>query len=174
LLEERLIEAQDQGRVRSVVEINVLLALALARFADMPRSRQTLIQALALAQPEGYQRQFLNEGQQPGKILQDTLREIQEEPLANYARALLYASAQEKSAQAAQRSDGTITLIEPLSDQEQRVLRLIAAGRTNPEIVEALVISINTVKTHVKNIYGKVGVKSREEAREAARHLRLQ
>jgi LuxR family maltose regulon positive regulatory protein len=64
-------------------------------------------------------------------------------------------------------------LIEPLSEQEQRVLRLLAAGLSNPEIAEQLVISVNTVKTHVKNIYAKLNVNNREDARQAARQLKL-
>ena len=66
-----------------------------------------------------------------------------------------------------------LNLVEPLSPQEQRVLRLLAAGLSNPEIAQELVVSINTIKTHVKSIYRKLNVTSREEARDAARHLNL-
>jgi LuxR family transcriptional regulator, maltose regulon positive regulatory protein len=61
------------------------------------------------------------------------------------------------------------TLVEPLSPQEQRVLRLLGAGMSNPEIAEELVISVNTIKTHVQSIYRKLGVSSRREARALAR-----
>ena len=64
-------------------------------------------------------------------------------------------------------------LIEPLSAQEQRVLRLLAAGRSNPEIAQELVVSVNTVKTQAQSIYRKLNVKSRVEAGEAARRLKL-
>ena len=64
-------------------------------------------------------------------------------------------------------------LIEPLSPQEQRVLRLLAAGRSNPEIAQELVVSVNTVKTQLQSIYRKLNVKSRWEAGEAARRLKL-
>jgi LuxR family maltose regulon positive regulatory protein len=53
------------------------------------------------------------------------------------------------------------------------VLRLLAAGRSNTEIARELVVSTNTIKTHVKNIYRKLGVSTREEARGAARELNL-
>lgn len=62
---------------------------------------------------------------------------------------------------------------EPLSVQERRVLRLLAAGRSNPEIAQELVVSVNTVKTQTQSIYRKLNVNSRKEAREAARQLKL-
>jgi LuxR family maltose regulon positive regulatory protein len=63
--------------------------------------------------------------------------------------------------------------VEALSQQETRVLRLLAAGLSNAAIAKELVVSANTIKTHVKSIYRKLGVNSREEAREVARGLKL-
>ena len=62
-------------------------------------------------------------------------------------------------------------LLEPLSPQERRVLGLLVAGRTNPEIARELVVSLNTVKTQVKSIYRKLNISSRHEASEVARRL---
>ena len=64
-------------------------------------------------------------------------------------------------------------LSEPLSPQELRVLRLLVAGRSNPEIASALVVSVNTVKTHLQSMYRKLGVTNRVEASAAARNLHL-
>jgi LuxR family maltose regulon positive regulatory protein len=64
-------------------------------------------------------------------------------------------------------------LAEPLSAQELRVLRLLAAGRSNPEIANELIVSVNTIKAHVQNIFRKLNVNKRVEAVEAARMLQL-
>jgi LuxR family maltose regulon positive regulatory protein len=90
--------------------------------------------------------------------------------MATYIRSLLRAFAHERSAST---SATTPALIEPLSPQERRVLRLLVAGRSNPEIARELVVSINTVKAQVKSIYCKLDVGSRLEASDVARHLRL-
>jgi LuxR family maltose regulon positive regulatory protein len=63
--------------------------------------------------------------------------------------------------------------VEALTPQEQRVLRLLAAGRSNQEIAQALTVSLNTVKTHVKNLYSKLQVNSRLQASALARDLQL-
>ena len=91
-------------------------------------------------------------------------------------RTLLRAFARhqlEQVAPAAAGSPASARLIEPLSPQEQRVLRLLVAGFSNPEIAEAMVVSNNTVKTQVQSIYRKLGVSSRKEAREAVRGQHL-
>jgi len=64
-------------------------------------------------------------------------------------------------------------LLESLSAQEQHVLALLVAGRSNPEIAEALIVSVNTVKGLVKNLYRKLGVMNRRESSEVARYLKL-
>jgi LuxR family transcriptional regulator, maltose regulon positive regulatory protein len=172
LLQEWLPEAQGQGRGRSVLEIKTLMALALAELDDSSRSQQMLIEALQLAQPEGFRRIFLDNDHSFAVLLQVTLSSLEDQSTSAYARALLYAIAQEQAPNASLRGVSPDLLIEPLSEQEQRVLRLLSAGLSNPEIARELVISVNTVKTHVKNIYGKLGVNSREQARQAAVHFK--
>lgn len=176
-LERWLVEAQDHGRTRSELEIKVLLSLAYAALGERAKARVELVGALSLGKPEGYRRIFLDEGVKLGALLQEMLPEIEEEELAAYGRALLYAISREQTRRETRTNPASGTLGEslmvPLTEQENRVLRLIAAGLSNSEVAEELYISVNTVKTHVKRIYEKLNVNSREEARGAARHLNL-
>jgi LuxR family maltose regulon positive regulatory protein len=132
-----------------------------------------LNQALSLAQPEGFRRLFLDESPALGGLLRTLIPELEDDSLAAYARALLYSMAQARTEPHAAASTDAALLAEPLSPQEERVLRLLAAGLSNPEIAQELVVSVNTVKTHVKSIYVKLNVRTRKEAREAARQLKL-
>ena len=172
-LESWLEEVRDDGRTRSEIEILVILAQAYVSLRDQERAGQALEQALVLGRAEGFRRIYLDEGEKLSPILRDTLPRLQEEPLVAFARGLLYALSKGRTGSQAAPQQDPEAFVEPLSDQEQRVLRLLAGGLSNPEIANELFISINTVKTHVKNIYGKLGVNSREEARQAARHLKL-
>jgi LuxR family maltose regulon positive regulatory protein len=171
-------EAHAQGRSSSELEIMILKVLTYRKMRDHQlQSGQTLMQALMLARPEGYQRLFLDEGQEMAAALQAVLSEARAEPLASYARTLLYAFARQQAEQHISNSTPTVSTpvmpFEPLSAQERRVLRLLAAGRSNPEIAQELVVSINTVKTQTQSIYRKLNVNSRKEAREVARQLHL-
>ena len=162
-------EAQKNGRARSELEIGLVLALAQDAVGNREQAVEEIARALAMAQHQGHRRIFLDEGQRLMALIRQALPDFSPEASA-FARALLYHYAQEQ--QAAEPS-GNTALIEPLSEQEQRIMRFLAAGQTNAEIAEALFISVNTVKTHVKNIYGKLGVSSRTELRRAARQFGL-
>lgn len=172
-LEQWRAEARANGQTRREIETKIVLALGHAAAGDGAQARKALIAALALAQPAAHRRIFLDEGPPLARLLQDVLPEIAEEALAAYARALLYTYAQEQSGKESPTDEDAGLFVEPLTGQEQRVLRLLAAGLSNPQIAGELVISVNTVKTHLKNVYGKLGVSSRDEAREAAQQLKL-
>lgn len=169
-------QAQAQGRKRSILEIQILEALAHVASQEQIQARSSFLQAVRLAHSENFQRLFLDEGPTMGHLLKTLLPEIHETSLVSFVRTLLRAFAQEPgvqpAAEAAPPREASLPL-EPLSDQEQRVLRLLVAGRSNPEIARTLVISLNTVKTHVQSLYGKLNVHNRVEASEAARHLSL-
>jgi LuxR family maltose regulon positive regulatory protein len=176
LLERRRVEAHQQGRTRS--DLEMLILIALLHFAQQRQSQawQRLREALTLAHAESYQRLFLDEGEQMEDLLRAVLPTIGKEPSDTYVRTLLRAFARqhlEQVAPAVAGSPVSARLIEPLSPQEHRVLRLLVAGFENPEIAEAMVVSNNTVKTQVQSIYRKLKVKSRKEARETVRGQHL-
>lgn len=173
LLENWQEEAHTWRRLRSELEIHVLLSLAYAASSRPAQAKQALKEALILAQPEGFQRLFLEKGEALATLLRTLFLDLREEPLVSYARGLLLAFASQKGEQQAAPHAVSALLLEPLTEAEQRVLGLLARGCTNPEIAAALVVSINTVKTQVQSIYRKLGAKSRWEAREAAHRLDL-
>jgi LuxR family maltose regulon positive regulatory protein len=151
----------------------ILTSLAYAAGARPVEARQALLAALALAQPEGYQRLFLDEGAAMAALLRANESHIRGQLSSSYAQALLGAFAQEPIAPMAQLPALPVVLDEPLSPHEQRVFRLLAAGLSNPEIAQQLIVSVNTVKTQVQSIYRKLNITSRTEARLAARQLKL-
>lgn len=169
-------KAQAQGRTRSVLEIHILEALAYIACQEGSQARSSLREAVRLAHPENAQRLFLDEGPTMEHLLKTLLPELREASLISFVRTLLRAFAQESGplpAPATPYAGEKPLLMEPLSEQEQRVLRLLVAGRSNPEIARELVISLNTVKTHVQSLYHKLNVHNRVEASEVARRLSL-
>jgi LuxR family maltose regulon positive regulatory protein len=171
LLEAWRAAAHQHGRTRSELEILCVQALAYADQSNMARANKTLTQALTLAQPKGYRRIFLDEGEQLAQLLQALVPELGKRPIATYATLLLRAFAAARSGQLG--LPVASPLLEPLSAQEQRVLRLLATGLSNPEIARELVVSTNTIKTQVQSIYRKLNVNSRDEAADMARQLKL-
>jgi LuxR family transcriptional regulator, maltose regulon positive regulatory protein len=166
-------QAEIQGRTHALLEMLILEALAHGANRALPQARALLLQALRLAQPEEYQRLFLDEGQVMAALLKGLLKEIQEPELAAYARSLLDAFEQEQTNASAVSSPGPSLLLEPLTPQEQRVLQLLAEGASNQEIANQLVIQLSTARKHVSNILGKLGAANRTQAIARAREYGL-
>ncbi len=173
LLDPWLAYARVQRRGRSALEILILTSLAHSSHKDQPQARHSLGEALTLARPEGYRRLFLDEGERLATVLRAVLLDMREEAPAAYVRSLLLDFAALQTKQDDSPPPSPALLFEPISPQERRVLRLLTAGRSNPEIAQELVVSVNTVKTQVQSIFRKLNVKNRWEAREAARRLKL-
>jgi LuxR family maltose regulon positive regulatory protein len=167
----RLLHAADAGeRSGSVIEILVLQALAHHGQGETPRALVPLERALSLAEPEGYVRVFVAEGEAMRTLLRHAAARG---TAASSTRRLL--SALDPPARPASPPAPTAAapLAEPLTAREVEVLRLIAAGLRNQEIADQLFIGLSTVKRHVANAYGKLGVTHRTEAVARANELNV-
>jgi LuxR family transcriptional regulator, maltose regulon positive regulatory protein len=167
--------AEAAGKTGEAIEILALEAVALRAKGEKERAVSTLAQALALAEPEGYVRTFADEGPPMAAILSEVLDAQQRGRLAPdvpayYLRKLL--AALECDDSSATMPSG-VQLHEPLSERELEVLALLAAGKSNRQIASELFVALSTVKTHVKNIYGKLDVRNRTQAVSRARELGL-
>jgi LuxR family maltose regulon positive regulatory protein len=172
LLQPIQADALEQGRVRSQVEALCLQAMAQHASGDPAQTADRLTLALRIGLEKGFRRLFLDEGPRMADLLQVIGPSLNKRSLHLYATALSHSFTSQVEAISGP-PDSKTGLIEPLSQQEVRVLRLMAAGLSNPDIASELIVSTNTVKTHLKNIYRKLEVNSRAEAREVARELKL-
>jgi LuxR family maltose regulon positive regulatory protein len=163
LLNEWQQNAEASHRSLSALHWRILKALIYAKDGDLNRAVDALLPVIERAQAEGCRRLFLDEGQPMRDLLQKLLLKLHAHH-SGYTRALL-----QQFSQPFRDPD----FAEALSPQEARVLRLLAAGHSNPEIATELVVSVNTIKTQVKSIYRKLNVTSRAEARDVATHLNL-
>jgi len=170
LLARLLKAAQAAGWTQEAIKILILQALAFRAKGDDHEALTGLTRALALAQAGGYTRTFIDEGAPMGKLLSRAVA-AQAGPVG-YATKLL--AALENETRVGERAQPSIApLVEPLSQRELEVLRLIAAHLSRTEIAQELFISVNTVRSHIKNIYGKLGVHKRKDAIRRARDLGL-
>jgi LuxR family maltose regulon positive regulatory protein len=162
---------EEAGWMGVAVELLGLESLALYGQGQHAAAHSTLYRALALAAPEGYVRIFV----EMGTRMADLLREVLEEDImADYVTRLLDEVESQKSKVEGQaREQHDFGLIEPLTDRELEILCLIETGITNREIAAKLYIAISTVKTHINNLYGKLGVNNRVQALARARELGL-
>jgi LuxR family maltose regulon positive regulatory protein len=162
----RLGEAAVAGaRAGSMIEILVLQALALHAQGDSAAALGALEPALTDSEPEGYVQVFMEEGQPMASLLKEAARR----GIAPDYIAELLAS----GAAPARRSPKKQGLIEPLSERELDVLRLLGSDLSGPDIARELMVSLNTLRTHTKNIYMKLGVNNRRAAIRRAQELDL-
>lgn len=166
LLEHALQSAQSVGRLGNAIHILAVQAVVYHAQGDSDQAFTTLERALQMAEPEGFIRAFVDEGAPMARLLH---RMLTRSSAPEYVRRLL-----ETLGESAKIAPPIASkLIDPLSQREVEVLRLIVDGSTNQEIAHELVLTVNTVKRHISNIFRKLEVSNRVQATTRARELDL-
>jgi len=158
ILEQLNNQAEAGRRVGRQIKINLLMAQVHLTQEKVPEALKRLERCLDLAEAEGFVRTFLDEGEPVRELLLAYLRAASSGH-RSYAKRLIDASVPEATGKVAQEE-----LVEPLTQREVEVLRLICAGNSNQEIANKLVITLNTVKRHNNSIFSKLGVTNRAQA----------
>ncbi|MEL7069605.1 MAG: LuxR C-terminal-related transcriptional regulator [Cyanobacteria bacterium J06581_3] len=179
LLTQLYSAAEVGGRSGSMIEILILQAIIYEAQGNISSALPFLERALTRAETEGYLRIFVNEGQPMARLLYEALacesrpREIT--PNYVYVQRVLAAFSLDElePKKSLKTPSQAVGLLEPLSKREIEVLHLIAEGQTNQEIATTLFLSVNTVKVHTRNIYGKLDAHHRADAVAKARTLGL-
>jgi len=172
------------NRTGNVISVLALLALAYQQARQPEQALRALDRLLALAEPEGYIRVFVDEDAARRDLLAAWLKSPLQrtahrgkQPLEVYVQRLLaafpLAAGSASHEDVDRRTADASPLIEPLSTREQDVLELLAAGLSNAQMAAQLVVTVGTIKTHIKSIYGKLGVHSRVQAVARAREVGL-
>jgi LuxR family maltose regulon positive regulatory protein len=179
----RLLQAAEAGeRTGSVIAILVLQALAHQMQGDIPAALAPLERALTLAEPEGYVRIFVDEGPLMAVLLQEALARgvmpgYVEKLLAAFPSYELSVKRSEREPDRPPTPNSKLKTqnfsVEPLSERERDVLRLLGTYLSGPDIARELMVSLNTLRTHTKNIYDKLGVNNRQAAVRRAEELDL-
>ncbi|MBW3624840.1 MAG: LuxR C-terminal-related transcriptional regulator, partial [Armatimonadetes bacterium] len=162
-------EIEGQKRYGSAMEFRILLALAWLMDGREENALQAIRPALDLSEREGHLRPFLDAGLPMAQLLKRAAAEGVH-PLHVGRFLQLF---REGHATAPPPSESTAGPVDPLSDREIEVLRLVAAGLSNTEIADRLYLTVGTVKRHLYNIYSKLGAKRRTDALTRAREYRL-
>jgi len=166
LLDHALQSAQAVGRLGNAIHILAVQAIVYHAQGQSEQAFARLERAMEMAEPEGYMRVFVDEGAPMARLLR---RILTRSSASEYVRRLLEALGESVTIE----MPAVSNLINPLSQRELEVLRLIVDGATNKEIADELVLTVNTVKRHISNIFGKLHVSNRAQAIAQARELKL-
>lgn len=167
LVDRMLDVAREAGRGGVVLELLVLRALIDHRHDRRESALDALARAVAMAEPEGAVRVFAGDGGALAPLLAALARRDGDTP---FLRRLRAAARTGDTPPASSMSSG---LLDPLTERELEVLRLLASDLSGPEIARRLVVSLNTLRTHTKSVYAKLHATSRREALRAAAELGL-
>ena len=155
-------EAENNFWGDCLLEILILLAIAFQQNGQLQSALSHLEKAVNLAEQEGYIEPFVTAGQPMVILLRQLLQQGgSKEQIGRIQAAFLPATTTHQD------------LIDPLTNRELEILRLMAEGFSNPEIAEHLIIATGTVARHTNNIFGKLAVRNRTEATIQAKSLNL-
>ena len=161
-LEESISRARAANSQGELVHLLALQALVLDALGEKLPARAALLEGLELGAPENYIWRWLDAGPELGPLLRDMSADGEiPQAFLPYLDALLDAC---RTVYGEQLKNRPQDLPDPLTPREMEILRLICQGYSNPQIASELVVTLNTVKKHTSNIYGKLGVSSRTQA----------
>jgi LuxR family maltose regulon positive regulatory protein len=175
MLERLLALAESQKRMGSIIEILLTQVLVFQAQDNPSQALATLKRALTLTEPEGYIRVYVDEGEALRFLISDFRLQIeiqshgQDRKLIGYLDKILAAFPQPKSKIVNPKSE----MVDPLSERELEVLQLLRSELSGPEIAQRLIVSLNTLRTHTKKIFNKLGVNNRRAAVRRAEELDL-
>jgi LuxR family maltose regulon positive regulatory protein len=169
-LNDIYIQAETAGRMRHIVEICLLKAIALKELGRSEDAFAAFENCIALAEPEGYVRLFL----EAGETIVDLLKMVRGRHEEYVSELLASFDGQKVKVESdAVHRPGGEELVESLTEREMEVLRLMCEGYSNQDIADEIIVSVNTVKKHTSNIYGKLGVRNRAQAVLRAHEIEL-
>ncbi len=177
LLGRLAVAAENGGRIGSLIEIQLLQSLAHYAQGNMAQAVDVLAEGLISAESQGYIQLFVAEGQPVAELLDTLSRAVDTHFDANapqmqaYIRRLIAALSPNRPIPIP--PEPKHALVDPLSKREIDVLRLLTTNLSGPQIANELMVSLNTFRTHTKNIYSKLGVNSRRAAVRRASELSL-
>lgn len=175
--QETLLEEQGRRVSRRMMEVQLLRALGLQAQDKVDQALASLEQALSIGEPGGFVRTFVDEGERMALLLRQAASRGIAPAYVSQLIAAFDAQAARETAVAPPHPHveppSDQPLIEPLSEREMDVLRLLSTGLSNPEIAQELYIATSTVRSHLKSIYGKLNVHKRWDAVHRAEELGL-
>lgn len=179
IMSRLLAQAEARSWRGQVIELSLLAALVCRARNDAPGAWVNLERALLLAEPEGYVRKFVDLGEPVRLLLLDYLSTLKQPldgrvnpasiPHLNYIQELLVAF----PGQTHSLAPASSVLLDPLTEREQEILRLLSEGYSNREIAAQLIVALSTVKSHINSLYSKLGTHRRTQAIAIARDLGL-